>query len=928
MAALTVGAAAAEVTLGGIRYNGNEVVGPVEANRPSITTAKIAAEVNKVAITKIGDHAFEGCVQLKTVEIPETITSIGEYAFTGCGLLSDVRFSDKVTTIGTYAFAGCTALKSIALPPSTGVIENQTFLGCTGLQNVYFPSASVTIRAQAFEGCTNLKILHYNSQSGTTTPPTQEAPADKQLEVHAAAPLPVTSKPATCKEEGAQKVTVHCYDAKCNKDIYAESRVLPKTDHKPEDIIEVERVEPTCTKPGAEAGKRCKLCGKTVEGLAVIEKNENAHTLIPIPAVAPSCTSAGKTEGEQCSECGKITTEPQDDPQLLHNYTGGNTRKEVAKPATCEVDGIEVVYKICDKCETEEACDECKELKADPEKETEYIAHVEATHTTAAIKAPGHKEGSAAYVVTKEADCTTEGKEEWSISCSVCKKFIRDAADADHPPKTIPATGHTPEKKESDPDKSDPGNCLKDGKIFYKETTCTVCKNPFTPDPEEIKASGQHTWVDNPDRPEETIKKATCKEPGLIKTQGKKCSVCGELLPQETKETPRELHKWSTPKPDESMKDQDEPATCGKEGKSHVIVQCSECHTEEAQVIILPATNLHDYEGSEWKTVKQPTDKEPGLEQRTCNNCDHVDERILPATGDPSKPEDPDEPEKPKSYSITVIQGAGGTASASRSTAQAGDRVTITFSPNSGYELDMIRVITADGKVLEPDSQNRFTMPAASVEIRVTFQRRNTGAGSGATAPGSDSNSNARRTTDVMPSQNAALAAPQTAASEQRFRDIPVGHWAAGEIEWANQMGYMNGTGGLFNPNWNITHQQMWMILARLTGSNPASMAEARHWAIQGGYADGSAPTAPVKRHQLVTALYRCARLSNRLNQNTTSLAGYNDSRTVPTVARDAFSWALANGIVSGSADKNLMPNGNITRAQFAVILYRYSQRT
>ena len=40
MAALTVGAAAAEVTLGGIRYNGNEVVGPVEANRPSITTAK------------------------------------------------------------------------------------------------------------------------------------------------------------------------------------------------------------------------------------------------------------------------------------------------------------------------------------------------------------------------------------------------------------------------------------------------------------------------------------------------------------------------------------------------------------------------------------------------------------------------------------------------------------------------------------------------------------------------------------------------------------------------------------------------------------------------------------------------------------------------------------------------------------------------
>ena len=82
-----------------------------------------------------------------------------------------------------------------------------------------------------------------------------------------------------------------------------------------------------------------------------------------------------------------------------------------------------------------------------------------------------------------------------------------------------------------------------------------------------------------------------------------------------------------------------------------------------------------------------------------------------------------------------------------------------------------------------------------------------------------------------------------------------------------------------------------------------------------------------MKRHQLVTALYRCARLSGSLNQNTTSLAGYTDSRTVPAVARDAFSWALANGIVGGGADKTLNPNGTLTRAQFAVILYRYSQR-
>ena len=67
-----------------------------------------------------------------------------------------------------------------------------------------------------------------------------------------------------------------------------------------------------------------------------------------------------------------------------------------------------------------------------------------------------------------------------------------------------------------------------------------------------------------------------------------------------------------------------------------------------------------------------------------------------------------------------------------------------------------------------------------------------------------------------MPTQNPTLDAPQTDASQQLFRDVPMSHWAAGEINWANQMGYMNGTGGRFNPDGVISHQQMWIVLARL----------------------------------------------------------------------------------------------------------------
>ena len=82
-----------------------------------------------------------------------------------------------------------------------------------------------------------------------------------------------------------------------------------------------------------------------------------------------------------------------------------------------------------------------------------------------------------------------------------------------------------------------------------------------------------------------------------------------------------------------------------------------------------------------------------------------------------------------------------------------------------------------------------------------------------------------------------------------------------------------------------------------------------------------------MKRHQLVTALYRCARLTGRTARVTVSLSGYADSRTVPTVAREAFTWALTRGIVSGDAEGRLKPAETITRDQFAVILYRYSHR-
>ena len=139
----------------------------------------------------------------------------------------------------------------------------------------------------------------------------------------------------------------------------------------------------------------------------------------------------------------------------------------------------------------------------------------------------------------------------------------------------------------------------------------------------------------------------------------------------------------------------------------------------------------------------------------------------------------------------------------------------------------------------------------------------------------------------------------------------------------------MGGTGfGRFTPDGTITFQQMWMVLARITGSRPANMEAARQWAVENGFAEGANPATPITRQQLVTALYRTAVLLGRTPAVTGNLAKYTDSATVSAPARNAMTWAVSNGILSGTSDNRLNPNATSTRAQFAVILYRFCQRT
>lgn len=168
--------------------------------------------------------------------------------------------------------------------------------------------------------------------------------------------------------------------------------------------------------------------------------------------------------------------------------------------------------------------------------------------------------------------------------------------------------------------------------------------------------------------------------------------------------------------------------------------------------------------------------------------------------------------------------------------------------------------------------------------------------------------------------------APNTPDSND-FTDVSDNYWAADAIKWAKSNGYMTGNSvTTFQPRGMINYQQLWMILARLDGQQPASMSEARSWADNNGISDDIDTNQAITRQQLILCLYRYCNLKSYTISGGVSLTNFSDSEAIFDDARNAWSWATGNGIITGTSQGMLNPSGTVTRAQFAVILQRFYQ--
>lgn len=242
-------------------------------------------------------------------------------------------------------------------------------------------------------------------------------------------------------------------------------------------------------------------------------------------------------------------------------------------------------------------------------------------------------------------------------------------------------------------------------------------------------------------------------------------------------------------------------------------------------------------------------------------------------------------------YTVSVENSKHGTVTVSPKRADKGDTVTITVKPDNGYELDELTVTDKDGDTVKLQSKGgnkyTFTMPGSKVTVEATF----------------------------------------TLEKEENlpFADVAEDYWAVEEITWAYENGYMNGVSAeRFAPGSTVTRQQLWMVLARLTEFNPSNMTEAQHWAVESKISDGSNPGGALTRQQMVTILYRWAQQMGYDVSGRADLSAFPDNASVAAYATEPMTWAIADGIISGTTEGLLDPAGTATRAQFAVILYRF----
>lgn len=273
------------------------------------------------------------------------------------------------------------------------------------------------------------------------------------------------------------------------------------------------------------------------------------------------------------------------------------------------------------------------------------------------------------------------------------------------------------------------------------------------------------------------------------------------------------------------------------------------------------------------------------------------------------------------SNSVNVPETEGGSVDVLPRNGSEGSKVTVTVTPDDGYEFGTIKVVDKDGNAVkvtqESDGSFSFIMPRGGATVEVEFKE----------VPGYASCDHG----DDCPIS--------------KFHDTNPAAWYHDGVHYVLDEGLMVGYSGtkLFGPDDATTRAMVAQVLYNKAGKPATSSASgfsdvaagawyapAVAWAasegVTTGYGDSGtfAPEDDVTREQFVVMLWRAA---GKPEASDETLDAFKDADTASGWARDALAWATERGILRGYGDTGVLaPTASLTRAELATMLQRYAE--
>ena len=280
---------------------------------------------------------------------------------------------------------------------------------------------------------------------------------------------------------------------------------------------------------------------------------------------------------------------------------------------------------------------------------------------------------------------------------------------------------------------------------------------------------------------------------------------------------------------------------------------------------------------------------------------------------------------------ITIINPKNGEVSVSDDWAYEDDKITLTITPDDGYEVDKIEIVDDEGDKIDAkkvdDEDNKYTFRMANCDVTVTVTFKEEG----------------KTTEDTDKEEDK----DDEETTELNFTDVKESDWFFKGVEYVVDKDIMSGVSeNQFDPSGKLTRAMLVQMLYNME-SRPACDAEnafidvpvgqwytdAVIWAndakIVSGMGEGLfAPNMEITREQMVAMLYNYAKYKGYDVTASADLSTFADNASVSAWAQPAMQWAVAEGYISGMGDSQLAPQGTATRAEIASVIMRFMEAT